>query len=107
MGPGGLAARIGRHYRRRKKRHWHIDYLRPVTRMEGVFFVADKLRREHIWAQRLGEAPLSGQPIKGFGATDCSCTAHLYYFAKYPDACRMASILKARWIYLASGSKNR
>ena len=107
MGPGGLAARIGRHYRRNKKNHWHIDYLRPATRMEGLCLVTDPLRREHLWAQRLGKAPLTGEPISGFGSTDCSCAAHLYYFATCPDPVLMASTLKARWIPLAMASKSR
>ncbi len=107
MGPGGLAARIGRHHRRNKKKHWHIDYLRPSTRIEGLCLAADPLRREHVWAQRLGRAPLSGEPIHGFGATDCGCPAHLYYFKNCPDPVLMASILDARWIPLAMKSKSR
>jgi len=107
MGPGGLAARIGRHYRRRKKMHWHIDYLRPFTRMEGIFFVADQRRREHIWAQYLGKTPLSGQPINGFGATDCNCATHLYHFTSFPEPRIMASMLEAHWISLSLGPKNR
>lgn len=107
MGPGGLAARVGRHYRRIKKKHWHIDYLRPGTRMVGVFVVADPARREHMWAQCLGEPPLSGQPIVGFGATDCNCKAHLYHFAWCPDPERMALVLEAQWISLNSGFRNR
>ena len=28
MGPGGLAARVGRHCRHEKRLRWHVDYLR-------------------------------------------------------------------------------
>ena len=31
FGPGGLAARVGRHCRREKTCRWHVDYLRAVT----------------------------------------------------------------------------
>lgn len=107
MGSGGLAARIGRHNRCIKKKHWHIDYLRPDTRIEGLCLVADPLRREHRWAQYLGKAPLSGEPIHGFGSTDCRCVAHLYHFATCPDPALMASTLEAQWIPLTMGSRNR
>lgn len=107
MGPGGLSARVGRHHRLRKKKHWHIDYLRPATRMEGLFVVTDPRRREHRWAQLIGEIPLSGQPVSGFGATDCQCGAHLFYYAQRPDPHFMASVLEARWIPLAKGARNQ
>ena len=32
-GAGGLAARIARHLRYEKSLHWHVDYLRAVTRV--------------------------------------------------------------------------
>ena len=28
FGPGGVRARVSRHYRKTKQHHWHIDYLR-------------------------------------------------------------------------------
>ncbi|MCP3952032.1 MAG: GIY-YIG nuclease family protein, partial [Desulfobacterales bacterium] len=34
LGPGGLAARIGRHLKPSKKFHWHIDYLRRFAEVE-------------------------------------------------------------------------
>ena len=30
LGPGGLAARVGRHCRREKILRWHVDYLRST-----------------------------------------------------------------------------
>ena len=38
LGPGGLAARVGRHALREKTLHWHIDYLRAETRLLAVWF---------------------------------------------------------------------
>ena len=102
MGPGGVAARVGRHYKLKKKKHWHIDYLRPATRVEGLFWRTDPLGREHIWAQRLGVVPLAGQPVYGFGATDCRCISHLFYYPRCPDLLAAASTLKACWVPLAA-----
>jgi Uri superfamily endonuclease len=28
FGPGGVRARVSRHFRKEKRKHWHIDYLR-------------------------------------------------------------------------------
>ncbi|NIP37734.1 MAG: GIY-YIG nuclease family protein, partial [Candidatus Dadabacteria bacterium] len=28
FGPGGVRARVSRHFRKTKRSHWHIDYLR-------------------------------------------------------------------------------
>jgi Uri superfamily endonuclease len=107
MGPGGLAARVGRHHRLRKKKHWHIDYLRPATRMEGCFVVSDPVRREHEWAKCLEGALLAGRPVGGFGSTDCRCPAHLYYFETHPAPDILGASLNAHWIPLAVGVRNR
>lgn len=102
MGPGGLAARVGRHLKIRKKAHWHIDYLRVSAHLIGVFWVAGTQAREHRWASHLGRMPLSGEPIKGFGCSDCKCEAHLFYFRQKPDMHLAARHLKAQWIEMAA-----
>jgi Uri superfamily endonuclease len=98
MGPGGLAARIGRHCRVTKKKHWHIDYLRPATRMKGVFVSEDPVRREHEWARCLRTASIAGRPVSGFGSSDCRCVAHLFYFKTRPAPEILTSALKAQWV---------
>jgi Uri superfamily endonuclease len=97
MGPGGLAARVGRHLRVRKKAHWHIDYLRASAQLIGVFWAADARANEHRWASRLGRIPLSGEPVKGFGCSDCKCDAHLFYYRHRPDPQLVARHLKSQW----------
>lgn len=97
MGPGGLAARVGRHSRVRKKAHWHIDYLRASAQLIGVFWAADSSVREHQWASRLGRMPLSGESVKGFGCSDCECEAHLFYYRHRPDPQLVSRHLKSQW----------
>lgn len=98
MGRGGVAARVNRHLRIKKKVHWHIDYLVPATLVTGVFWTSGRQVTEHIWASRLGQKPFSGQLVKGFGCSDCKCDAHLFYYRKRPDSSRVAHHLKAQWI---------
>ncbi len=72
-GPGGLAARISRHTRKHKRRHWHIDAL---TEGHGV----DAIRvypggDECALARELAERCPA---VKGFGSSDCHCPSHLF-----------------------------
>ena len=53
LGPGGLAARIGRHARQEKTLRWHVDYLRAVTELVEVWFSPGRRRQECLWAERL------------------------------------------------------
>jgi Uri superfamily endonuclease len=97
MGPGGVAARVGRHLKIRKKAHWHIDYLRVSAQLIGVFWTADTRVKEHLWASRLRRMPFFGEPVKGFGCSDCKCDAHLFHFRQQPDPLLVSRHLKARW----------
>ena len=83
FGPGGIAARVGRHLRDQKRNHWHIDYLRAALAIDAVWFTHDLLHREHAWAGQLKREGGAG-PVKGFGASDCNCATHLLWFPKRP-----------------------
>jgi Uri superfamily endonuclease len=84
FGPGGLAARIGRHARQEKAFRWHVDYLRAVADLVEVWFRPGRRRQECSWAKRLAWMPGAGTPMPGFGASDCSCRSHLMYFRERP-----------------------
>ena len=84
LGPGGLRARLKRHLGRSSRRHWHIDYLRAVTEPEEVWYGRGTLRREHEWAGIVGAAEGAETPAPGFGASDCRCKTHLFYFRRKP-----------------------
>ena len=85
FGPGGLKARIAHHAKVSRRPHWHIDYLRPFIELKGVCYSDESERQEHRWAgalQRFGGATI---PMVGFGASDCSCPAHLFRFSYTPS----------------------
>lgn len=79
-GPGGLRARVGRHFRRDKTVRWHVDRLTgEAGRLVGAWTVpgGDECRLV---------AALSGLPVPapGFGSSDCpTCASHLL---AWPDA---------------------
>ncbi len=81
-GPGGLRARLNRHIRGDGKTHWHIDHLRKITRLLGVFWTLDPKIHECDWRVDVNELPGASIPVPGFGASDCSagCPAHLVRF---------------------------
>jgi Uri superfamily endonuclease len=82
-GPGGLAARLGRHLKRAKRCRWHIDYLRLAAPVAGVWAVwgrgAGGLTECRL-AQRLVRGLPFQHPVKGFGSSDCTCPSHLLYW---------------------------
>jgi Uri superfamily endonuclease len=84
-GPGGLAARVGRHCRHEKRLRWHVDYLRAVAQIEEVWYVTGKSHRECRWASALRTLPGASVPLTGFGASDCGCPSHLCFFTLPPS----------------------
>jgi Uri superfamily endonuclease len=75
-GPGGVRARLGRHFRRDKRRHWHVDQL---TLAAGTMFgLAIEGGSECELASRLARSGAFEFPIGGFGSSDCrDCPSHL------------------------------
>ena len=84
FGPGGIRARLGRHFRRRKKTRWHIDYLISVSQVQGAWVSYGSQRLEHHWAGVLPGLAGAWLPVAGFGASDCRCETHLTGFSKPP-----------------------
>jgi Uri superfamily endonuclease len=85
FGPGGLRARVTRHVGVEKKLRWHIDYLRAVTELAGVWHTQDPKRQECNWAEALATMTAATVPFPGFGASDCTCCSHLLFFPVEPS----------------------
>jgi Uri superfamily endonuclease len=84
LGPGGVRGRLAHHIRPAERPHWHIDYLRTKTTLEAVWFCYNRKPREHAWAKRFAAMPGASVPMVGFGASDCGCESHLFYFKHCP-----------------------
>jgi Uri superfamily endonuclease len=85
FGPGGLAARCGRHLRQDKRLRWHIDYLRPHLRLAAIWYAEDSRRMEHEWARALDTWEPVSCAWPGFGASDCRCVSHLWHSSRQPS----------------------
>ncbi len=78
-----LTARLLRHLRHDKARHWHIDFLRGAASVTAIWVwpwadgvecrVSDRVR-----------AMGGGVPWPGFGSSDCRCPSHLAFFRNAP-----------------------
>ncbi|WP_297446165.1 DUF123 domain-containing protein [Desulfurobacterium sp.] len=76
FGSGGLNSRLNRHLKKRKKKHWHFDYVstsRFFTPVAVYCFLEKRIECEI--AERF-KGVFSA--ISGFGCSDCSCVSHLF-----------------------------
>jgi len=82
-GATSIRKRVERHLKKRKNKHWHIDYLLADSKakVEAVIAAQTSINQE-CRANRLIQA-IKGTtiPIAGFGASDCKhgCRSHLVY----------------------------
>ena len=101
FGPGGVLARVLRHCREAKSKHWHIDYLREFVTPISAWYSYGPDRLEHRWAQAM--ADMTGMtPIKGFGCSDCKCQTHLFFTKIEPDLARFTRAVGGSvesWLY--------
>jgi Uri superfamily endonuclease len=84
QGSGGLAARLERHQRTDKRRHWHVDWLRSEAEVAAIWARPGATGRECGWVAALSAMGGQRQP-PGFGNGDCRCPGHLVWFATLPD----------------------
>lgn len=80
----GLSHRIARHLRKRKNRHWHIDYLTAAAPVERILIDVSDRFTECQAHQAVMNIPGAEVIVAEFGSSDCRCRSHLAYFEKKP-----------------------
>lgn len=80
----GMSGLIGRHLRKRKNVHWHIDYLRNGADGIRALPVRSSENLECTLAGALGQ--LSEWSIPGFGCSGCACKSHLFAMKGNPES---------------------
>jgi len=73
FGPGGLK-RVLRHFSSEKKIHWHIDYLLEKGKLKKALLFPEKDIECNL------AKLLNGEPVQGFGCSDCECGSHLLQY---------------------------
>jgi Uri superfamily endonuclease len=82
FGPGGLKSRIRRHLRKKKVKHWHIDYLLNQMRIEAVYVLPGK----NLESQLSRKAVQRYNHVEGFGCSDKrGDKSHLLYLKNKTD----------------------
>ncbi len=81
----GLEARVARHRRKQKRKWWHIDYLLERSEVVEVRTYPTEERKECMLNRKV--AGLGGTRVvaPGFGASDCGCETHLFFFERWPE----------------------
>jgi sugar fermentation stimulation protein A len=96
---GGLGARLRRHARLTKRRHWHVDALREVASLVAVVARPGRERLECAVAAQVCGWPGASRPVPRFGASDCRCAGHLIHVDRRPaldlDDCWTVTLLGA------------
>ena len=88
--PGGIGARLRRHARPSKVRHWHVDALTGAGRLVAAGAFIDGTECAII--VRLVQGQGTRIPIPGFGSSDCRrCSAHL---AQIPSRRNLENLLR-------------
>ncbi len=77
-----LKSRIGRHLRREKKKHWHIDFLLEKARIVEVVAIPSSVRLEEELSLCVARY---GEPVEGFGSSDTGVPSNLYRFEENPS----------------------
>lgn len=93
---GGLKKRISRHFKKKKKLHWHIDFLTVSSQVEvlGAWIFEGK----RIECDLAGIVSKFGRPVSGFGSSDCRCESHLFLIKFLPELKREIEKLKAPFL---------
>ncbi len=81
-----LSKRIERHISKKKKKHWHVDYLllNKNADLKEVIYTYCTEKIECQISDKINKK--SDANIEHFGCSDCNCESHLYYFKDYEKA---------------------
>jgi len=88
FGTGALSLRrrVARHLRKRKKKHWHIDYFlsKRTASITAVVAASSSENKECEITNSIRNIEGALVPVAGFGASDCkrNCGSHLIHLGR-------------------------
>ena len=76
-----LEKRVNRHFKKEKRKFWHIDYLldNHAAKISKVLF---KKADRTIECKIAIEISQRNEAVSGFGCSDCKCKSHLFHIEK-------------------------
>lgn len=93
FGAGGLRARLRHHLCSQAAPHWHLDYARPYLSPCQAWITTAVQPLEHAWAAACQALPGAVIPLRRFGASDCACPAHLFFYPHKPSFSQFLALL--------------
>ena len=99
-GQGGLKRRTDHHLRCDKRRkHWHVDYIRPFATIGEIWFSLVPASWEHDWVWTMMRMHGATVPVARFGARDCKrgCEAHFFQLRNRPFPAEFRADLLRGW----------
>ncbi|MCL4519058.1 MAG: GIY-YIG nuclease family protein [Thaumarchaeota archaeon] len=99
-----VLARLERHFAKRKKMHWHIDYLTTSTNIKvkrAIYSLASSKDFECRLSKEFAGLTFS-KAIHSFGSSDCKhgCGSHLFILKSNEDTVRRSTIQILRKFHL-------
>ncbi|MEZ0344507.1 MAG: DNA/RNA nuclease SfsA [Caldimicrobium sp.] len=82
LGRKNLIERVKRHLRKNKKKKWHIDYLTERAHFLKAVTIVSSENLECLLVEDIKN--IADDIITRFGASDCKCPSHLFYFKENP-----------------------
>jgi len=79
-GMNNVIKRVLRHFKREKRRRWHIDYLTTQADEMYAIILPISIKIECLLAKILS---MHFEPIDKFGCSDCNCRSHLFYIKPF------------------------
>ena len=90
----GVETRLKRHFKKKKKLRWHIDYLLSSPKVYPLYAVVFKLPKKYECLFSALLASLGYERIRGFGSSDCRCPSHLY---KIDNSSKILKLIKRKF----------
>ena len=99
-GMNGLSSRISRHLRKKKKLHWHVDFLRQVAGKVKAYPIRTPqyIEEELVLALEQVFSPV----LHGFGASDSNLGTHLFYSPSDPFLTKSFQVLLSKFRFNGS-----
>ncbi len=98
-GAVSLERRLERHFRRRKRLRWHIDYLtsRPNCYVTGAVYVVSDVHLECKVNSSLSKELNVSPILLKIGASDCKCNGHLLGPARRLNECDLMRMVESAY----------
>jgi len=77
-----IEKRVERHFKQKKRKYWHIDYLLADKNVKLQKYLYKKAGKKEECKLACSLLSSLEEPVNGFGCSDCNCKSHLFKIKK-------------------------